>query len=284
LRWAQKLPEGTGRTVALGVLENLRVFPNAADGFFRQVGHNARGHGAYLLGVTATSALWWYFPVLLTIKVTVPVLGLIGLSVIAARRHLLNPALACVVVLLAFSVFCRVQIGIRFMLPLMSLLIIGVSAALARAAAEMPHRGWEVAGVTALAWSLVIAACHLGNGLSYVNGIYGNMRKSHELVSESNFDWGHGLPALQDWAEDHAGGPLAVWYYGTDPALQAQSFEPVRLHEGDIETNLRRYLAVSTTLVYGPPLSPLVVETRRRLQDIEPIERVGTFLIYEITP
>jgi hypothetical protein len=288
LRWAEKLPEGTSRTLALGLVENLRVFPNAADGFFRQVGHNARGHGAYLMGVTAPSALWWYFPVLLTIKLTVPVLALLALSLSGARRHLFNPAMACVVFLLAFSVFCRVQIGIRFMLPLMALLIIALSVAIARAAAESPHWGWQVAGFAALAWSVAIAGSQLGSSLSYVNDLYNGIKNNYEIVSESNFDWGHGLPALHDWAEDHCPGPLAVWYYGTDPALNDRVFEPVRLHEGDIEANFRRirgrYLAVSTTLVYGPPLSALVVETRRRLQEKEPRQRVGTFLIYEITP
>jgi hypothetical protein len=291
LRWAEKLPEGSRRDTAVQLISSVRVFPNAADGFFRQVGHNARGHGAYLLGVTSPSALWWYFPVLLTIKLSLPVIVLLALLLLFAPRQLLNPAMACVLVLFAFSVFCRVQIGIRFMFPLLTFLLIALSTALVRWAAEASTSGRSPVfapglGVLTATWALLVAGSAWPNGLSFVNELYAKARPGYHWVSESNFDWGHGAPGLRQWADDHRTGKLAVWYYGADPALEGEPFELVRLHEGDIDANLQqlrgRYLAVSTTLVHGPPLSPLVVEARKRLQTKEPIARIRTFLIYEM--
>jgi hypothetical protein len=286
LRWAEKLPEGGQRETAVQVVSALRVFPNAADGFFRQVGHNARGHGAYLLGVTSPSSLWWYFPVLLTIKLSLPLIVLGLTLLLLAPRRLLNPAMACVLVLLAFSVFCRVQIGVRFMFPLLSFLMVALSAAVANWARERASAWTPGLAVACGTWALLVAGSAWPNGLSYVNEVYAKTRPAYHWVSESNFDWGHGAPSLREWAGQHNKGKLAVWYYGADPALEGEAFELVRLHEGDIDANLQRlrgrYLAVSTTLVHGPPLSPLVVETRKRLHEQEPVARIRTFLIYEM--
>ncbi|MFQ3593284.1 MAG: hypothetical protein SNJ82_08870 [Gemmataceae bacterium] len=293
LRWAEKLPEGRSRDLAVAAISALRVFPNAADGFFRQVGHNARGHGAYLLGVTSPSALWWYFPVLLSIKLSLPVLMLLLGLAVTAPRSLLNPALVCVGVLFAFSVFCRVQIGVRFMFPLICLLLIGLSVAVVRWAqppslGRPPRLAAVGLGLSCASWAVLVALSAWPNGLSFVNEFYARSQPAYRWVSESNFDWGHGVPLLKKWATAHAGEKLPVWYYGADPALGSEPFELVRLHEGDIDANLQRlrgrYLAVSATLVYGPPLSPLVVETRKRLHSREPIVCIGTFLIYEMSP
>src|SRR5262249_31924138 len=183
-----KLPDGTGKDVALAVIQSARIFPNAADGFMRQVGHNARGHGAYLLGVTHENALWWYFPVLLTVKLTVPLLALTGLLLVLARRHLANPAVACAVALLMFSFLCRVQIGVRFMLPLMALLIVGVSAAAVAALAEVRHRlRWGLALTGCVAWAVASAALVWPHGLSFVNELYGGTAGGYRVASESNY-------------------------------------------------------------------------------------------------
>jgi len=287
LRWAENQPPGPARDLAVRVVSVVRIFPNAADGFLRQVGHNARGHGAYLLGVTSPSALWWYFPVLLTIKLTVPVLLLLLVLSLLAPRHLLNPALAGVLGLLVFSVFCRVQIGIRFMFPLLALLLIGLSGAVVCWARQNAPRLATMLASSCAVWSLLVAGLAWPNGLSFVNELYTRWRPASFCVSESNLDWGHGAPLLQQWAASQAIDRLAVWYYGTDPALARDDrLELVRLHEGDLEAHFQRlrgrYLAVSATLVNGPPLTPSVVATRQRLHQLTPLTRVGTFVIYEI--
>lgn len=304
LRWAEKLPEGTTKTVAIGMIKSVRLFPCAADGFFRQVGHNSRGHGAYLLGVTHEHALWWYFPVLLTIKLTVPLLVLTALLLVLARPHLANPATMCALALLLFSVLCRVQIGVRFMLPLIALLIVGVSGAVASVITESRYRyRWGLIAAGCATWAVAGIVFVWPNGLSYINELYGGMAGGYRVASESNYDWGHGVPALRQWAERHAadqprfreedGNPLdgpsprlAVWYYGADPAIGSEPLEKISLHDGDIDANLGklrgRYLAVSVCLAYGPPLSRPVIETRRRLQELRPVGRTQTFLIYEV--
>src|SRR5262249_19451022 len=121
VRWAHSLPDHAAGRAAVAAAENLRVFPNAGWAFFRQTSHNIRGHGAYLLGQTHRRALWYYFPVLLTIKLSLVLLFLPVLVTVLHPRALGNWASAAALALLGFSVVCRVQIGVRFMFPLVAL-------------------------------------------------------------------------------------------------------------------------------------------------------------------
>ena len=232
----------------------------------------------------SASSLWWYFPVLLTIKLTAPLLLLAAAVLLLARRHLANAALAAALALLLFSFLCRVQIGIRFMLPLVALAVVGLCAAGARWAAEAgPSARLSLGAALALvlAWNAAGAARAWPHGLSFVNGFY-----DERAVSESNFDWGQGVPELRRWAEQNGARPLAVWYYGADPAIRRAPFDAVQIHEGDLEDNLRslrgRCLAVSACLAWGPPLTPAVVRTRERLKGLEPVGRTKTFVIYQV--
>jgi hypothetical protein len=285
LRWANSLPEGVGKPLAFGAVKAFPIFPNAAEGFVRQVTHNARGHGAYLLGVESKSAIWWYFPVTLTIKLTVPLLLLAAAVLLFARRQAGNAALAAAAALLAFSVTCRVQIGVRFMLPLVALAIVGLSAAAARAMEARPT-AWAAGLAAALLVNLAGAYTAWPNGLGYINSLYGGPERGQWAVSDSNLDWGQGVPELARWARENSPGPLAVWYYGADPAVKRPPFQPVQLHEGDIDANLRalegRWLAVSACLAWGPPLTPQVVEARRKLDRMTPVARTRTFVLYRL--
>src|SRR5205085_1495305 len=74
LAWARQLPPGFAGKAAVTLIENLCFFSNAGEGLMRQVMHNIRGHGVFLLGQTDDRALWFYFPVVLTIKLSVPLL------------------------------------------------------------------------------------------------------------------------------------------------------------------------------------------------------------------
>jgi hypothetical protein len=286
LRWAEKQPEGWSRYAALTVVHTARIFPTAADGFIRQVTHNARGHGAYLLGFSSPSAIWWYFPVAVTIKFTVPLLLLAAAVSLFARRQMGNAALAAAGALLLFSFACRVQIGVRFMLPLVALAIAGLSAAIVRAIEEAPQLRpvWAVGLTMALVWCGLSAWSAWPDGLGYINELYGGRKGGEWAVSDSNLDWGQGVPELQQWAADEDVSKVALWYYGADPAAAQPPFEPVRLHEGEVDANFRalegRWLAVSACLVWGPPLSPEVVKVRERLAGMKPAARTRTFVLY----
>jgi hypothetical protein len=115
--WARDLPDTLWGRSMLWIAEHLRIFSNAGEGLVRQITHNIRGHGAFLLGHTDPRALWYYFPLLLTLKLSEPVL-LAPLLLGAVRpRALTNWACLAAAAVILCSVTFRVQLGIRMLLP-----------------------------------------------------------------------------------------------------------------------------------------------------------------------
>jgi 4-amino-4-deoxy-L-arabinose transferase-like glycosyltransferase len=298
--WTHTLPEGSSKAVLVWLAEHLRIFSNAGEGLVRQVTHNVRGHGAYLLGQSDRRALWYYFPVALSIKLTVPLLvAPVVLAVLNwrrrdGRRWYGNGALLCALMLLLFSLTCRVQIGVRFMFPLIALAVVGLSAVLVRTIERIPSRWGRrllAAGTLAcLAWTVSSAVAVWPNGMCYVNPLWGGTAEGYRLVSEANYDWGQGLKELAHWQRNHPGEVLTVWYYGTDPALPALPLRSVPLQTLTIKSNQDvlnhvrgQRVAVGTTLVYGSILAPNLRYIQAVLHARRPVARTATFLIYDFT-
>jgi hypothetical protein len=295
VRWAEHLPAGTGRRVMTWLAGHLHIFSNAGEGLVRQVKHNMHGHGTYILGVSASRAVWYYFPVALAIKLSAALLALPALLLLLRPRELVNWACLAALVLLAFSMTCRVQIGVRLVLPLVVLAVVGLAAAAARAC-RAPSPAWVRCALAACVsggagWTAAAAILVWPHGLCYVNEFWGGTRAGYRCLSDSNYDWGQGLPELAAWQRAHGLAVLDVWYFGSDPVLQRLPLRSVQLHlpptgvAADVPDRVAgKYLAASTTLVYGN--STATAEHRRAaayLQSLEPVDRTTTFLIYDLS-
>ncbi len=292
VEWAYGLPEGTFATSMVWFSEHLCIFSNAAEGIVRQIKHNVRGHGVFLLGEGHTRAVWYYFPVLLTIKLSLPLL-LAPLLVTATRvRALVNWACVVALGLLVFSLTFRVQIGIRLVLPLVTIAIVGVSAALVEAARSVRWQWSRPVLASAVAcgvvWTAVAACLVWPHGLCYVNELWGGTAHGYEVVSDSNYDWGQGMPELLAWQRQH-GGDIDVWYFGSGYVRQDPPLRSVPLHAlkvdrpEDVLNHLHgRYLAVGTTMLYGQATSEAAhYQAAAFLRECKPVDRTMTFLIYD---
>jgi hypothetical protein len=246
-----------------------------------------------LLGVFDTRPFWYYFPVVFAIKLTVPVLAVLALIIVRPKWAFGNWALACAAVLLAFSLTCRVQIGIRLQLVCVAWLTIGLSAAIVTAIRESQRttsRGLFLATVGGLSWLAIDTTRIWPNGLSFVNGLWGDRANGYQIVSDSNYDWGQGLPELAAWIQARGGLPLDVWYYGRDPAIKKLPVRDLPLHcvtldrpEDVSRFCWGRYLAVGTSLQYGCVVSPAHRQALEFLKTRQPFARTTTFLIYDLT-
>jgi hypothetical protein len=309
LEWAHGLPDNTSSRALVWVAEHLRIFSNAGEGLVRQVKHNVRGHGTYLLGKVADRAIWYYFPVALTIKLTIPWLILPLLLSVFRPRALANWACLAAFTLLLFSVTYRVQIGIRLVLPLVVLGIVGLTAAAVKAwsAERGPALCAPRPGLCALAliltaglvWNASAAVFVWPEGLCYTNEFWGGTRLGYLCLSDSNYDWGQGLKELARWQRRHTGGPLDVWYFGSDPSLASLPMREIRFDSlairrpDEILSCVQgHYLAVSTTLLYGSVegslrSNPTALESYKQVCEVlhsrRPVDRTSTFLIYDFT-
>lgn len=231
IKWADKLPDGDLKHAVTPISHDLRIFTNAGEGLLNQIKHNVRGHGTYLLGEWHTRATPVYFLLALAMKVPLPMFVLLLAALVAHPRRLLLPTAGVALLLLAFTPNCRVQIGIRFTFLLVALAYISVAAAVARGWAERDPRTvprWLVAALlVATAGASVSVWPH---GLSYFNQAWGGPAAGRELLHDSNYDWGQGVPELRAWNDAHNGGePLSVWYYGSDPDVDRTPLGRVNL-------------------------------------------------------
>jgi hypothetical protein len=240
--------------------------------------------------------VWYYFPLLLLIKLPLPLLACAVLLPLALRQRACSWPLACAAILLAYSFTFRVQIGVRMVLPIITLVAIGVAIALVRQQdllSGRPRRwaaGLTAAIVVAMAGSSLSAWPH---GLCYANALWGGTARSYLVVSDSNYDWGQGVPDLVRWQQASGARQIDVWYFGADPAIHCLPLHHLPLHTMGVNEPVAlfravngRYLAVGTTIVYGGYILPDSAEPASRivsyLRTKSPIDRAGPFLIYDL--
>ena len=291
VRWAETLPPGRLHDLMLWIAEHLRIFSNAGEALAQQIKHNFRGHPTYILGQEYRRSIWFYFPVALTIKTTLPLLFAPVVLALVRPRGLRNWACLAAGVLLLFSINCRVQIGIRFMLPLLVFLAIGIAAALAQLGRE--YRPLV---------SAIVALCLLHNAaaaarvwpqaLAYTNELWGGTRHGYRWLSDSNYDWGQGLLELKEGvaAGRSPTATLHVWYFGTDPRVHLPPLQELPLHgpslcaaQSPADVVRGKWVAVSTTLLYGAYAnqSDAGRAALEFFRSQTPRARTTTFLIYD---
>ncbi len=355
VKWADTLPDGVIGDATRAVANNLRVFPNAAEGIIQQVKHNVRGHGVFALGEYRHRAVWYYFPVVLSQKLPEPVLVLMGWCAMAflggrgsrraaaererqlrptsprwgevAERGAATPAgeglqreekdpspepfapqtgspspqrgevgrgwaiprlplpslPACIALaFLLFSLTCRVQIGVRLVFPLVAFLVLAVSGAVSSSS----RRRWF--GWLAVAASAVVAIFAAPHGLRYQNQLWGGASRAGDNLTDSNCDWGQGVPELREWWRTAGEPPLTVWYYGTDPNAFRPPFHAVPLHvlpdrspEFVTRTSAGGYFAVGRTFLTAcPDRRPDMLALIDWLKGQQPVAEVGCFVVY----
>lgn len=293
VQWAQRLPDGAQRDVLLPLAEHLRIFPNAGEGLVQQVRHNLRGHDAFIFGQFFTGSVWWYFPLVFTIKFSEPLLLVPVCLVLMAPRQLANWALVAAGLLLLFSVSAHVQIGARFLLPMVAFLVIGC------AAAAFAARRASVGGIIArfplallllgVVWTGVASVRHWPDALRYTNDAWGGSDNGWTLLADSNYDWGQGLIELRRLAERRPGEVMHVWYFGTDPNVNVAPLALTPLHQmpaapDPLAAVRGRRLAVSTTLFAGAVQGPAFDAPLEAVRRLHPVARTRTFLILDVPP
>jgi hypothetical protein len=179
--------------------------------------------GSYLLGRWSPAGFWSYNFVALAVKTPIWILLILASSPwFLARARLPRWEWMLILVPLVWlmsilTVFSRLNIGVRYLLPLYPLLYLLVAAVWARASWL---RGWIAPGVV-LAIGLATALWTHPNYLAYFNVLAGGSRHGHRVLIDSNLDWGQDLyrlkPALEKMGIEER---IGLLYFGhVNPAL-----------------------------------------------------------------
>ncbi len=288
ITWAQGLAPGALHNTMLWISEHLHIFTNAGEGLAQQIKHNMRGHNSYILGEMHGRAVWYYFPVTLAIKCSIPFLLMPLAVALFRRRALLNWPLLAALVLLVYSLTCRVQIGIRFMLPLLALAAAGYGPAIVQAVREMEQSWKRIALVVFASAGVLYAGASsfiVGHGaLCYTNEFWGGTENGYLYLSDSNYDWGQGLKDLVVWRQAHNVDVIDLCYVGADPRQREAPFrilpfiDPAFVNGRSWEEIFHgKCVAVSTTLLYGAYLNPQGLDAVAYCKQQEPAGRTTTF-------
>ncbi len=260
--------------------------PHAVCAFAFQWWYNAHGRPTFLNGTYYPEGYRYYFPEVLLMKVPLPIFAL-ALVALPRVRAVANPFTLVTLLLLAALLTAKLQIGVRLAFPAVALGYVAVAVALGRAYPRCAP--WI--GLPAIVVLAATSAWVWPNGLSYLNQAHGGPHAAHWRVTDSNVDWGHGIPELTAWWEANDRPLIWVWYFGTDPAVHRPPYSrfPLEVQKPEITTpeELRtaigpRFLAVGHTVVTLHPHTPrakaMAVEY---LRTRKPYARTATFTIYD---
>jgi len=180
-------------------------------------------HDFWLMGEHSTRGWWYFYLVVLAIKVPLATLALLGARLAGGRRLGLRfdarelclwlpPAL-----LLAYlSLFNTIHNGIRYLLPVYPLALIALGRLALPAARSRRGRG---ALAAAAAWVVGASLFAWPHYLSYCNELIGGPRNGYLWLSDSNLDWGQDLKGLRRWMDEQGVDRIQLAYFGTaDPA------------------------------------------------------------------
>jgi len=187
----------------------------------------ARGHTGYLLGQIRERGWWYFFPVALAVKTTLPFLVLIGMGIFYLGKSAWLErdwiAAAPMVAALALLLVCmpsHINIGVRHILPIVPLLAIiaGVGAcrfwnsARLWSSPKLKYAGLAVI-LPLLAWHLTSSIRAHPDYLAYFNELAG--QHPERVLIDSDLDWGQDLLRLSAILKAKRVEELSIAYAGS---------------------------------------------------------------------
>jgi len=211
----------------IGHVANWRLLPESYLMGMTDIHYAAQQYPIFLLGHDYAHGVWWYFPVALSIKTTLGLMGLVVLAGIAliSRQLRRGRELAYLVVpgaiYLTVAILSGMNIGTRhvlFLYPLAALLAAAGLVALAQ-----HSRRWLWIGGGLVAFHVISAMAIFPAEMAYGNEAWGGTANTHKYLSDSSVDWAQQLPHIKQWVDAHPG--EECWLaYSAYPALRPEAY------------------------------------------------------------
>ena len=167
----------------------------------------ANGMPSYFFGRVYSHGVWFYFPVLFTIKSTLGMLGLLLLTVLAVARGWLRWGrevwflVAPPAVYLVVAMNSHLNIGARHILPVwVFCCVLGGAGAMAL---MRRGRAWKIAVVLLLIAHVGSSLHAAPNYIPYANEAWGGSTQTYRYLTDSNTDWAQQLVATSDYVREH---------------------------------------------------------------------------------
>lgn len=207
----------------------LRPLGHYMLGFFMVSQHATGGHTSFLLG-QLSNGWWYYYIVTFFVKTSVPVMIFLATSSIFwfSKRDKNHKAkivlLVPIIVFIAFAMSTKINLGIRYLLPIFPLFYVAVSFI-----AEQVNLNdmklllkkkvnfnavFSVMFVVLLVWYVGSSLRTYPYYLTYFNSLVGGPKNGMRYITDSNLDWGQDMKRLAKYVEKHKIDKIRVDYFG----------------------------------------------------------------------
>lgn len=226
-------------------------FPVPAPALFNGVlsvaDHNKSGHLSYLFGELRQGGWWYYYFVVLAVKTPLGLLALSGIgAAVAWKRHRWAGrfAIAIVLGLLSVTLFSRINIGVRHILPIFVPIAILSGVGAWRYIEGAPGlRTGKVIVLALIAWMAVSSLVAHPDYFPYFNELASG--RPERILVDSDTDWGQDTKRLGSRLRELGAQQLSFTPVIPAALREAHGFPPVE--ESDPETPRPGWNAVSVT-------------------------------------
>jgi hypothetical protein len=266
---------------------NHRLLPQAwVEGFLFTWG-TAPGREAFLLGTSAMSGRWYYFPVAIAVKTPLATLAALAISVVywAVRRVPFPRCWDCLALLLlpivyvATAMTSDLNLGIRHVLPVYPFLFIILGLTAADGLRQFRRPATIVISLFLLGLALETYTSY-PDFIPFFNIAAGGWENGPRLLGDSNVDWGQDLPAIAQWQRQHLQYQLFLNYFGSaDPryyGIHYVNLPGSNAPDDEIAVDSRPPVyAISSNASHAPWLTPEAKDFYAKLQSRQPIAVLG---------
>lgn len=243
--------------------------------------YNYQGKEVFLAGSFSQTGWFYFFPVAFLIKTPLPLLIFsLGAWFLFKRKVEEKYLLVPIGVIFLFAILSRLNLGIRYILPLYPFLIVFASQIINwKGRLSKIFTGTIIILVFWYFWGAARVSPHY---LTFFNELVGGPRHGHRYLVDSNLDWGQGLLALKNYQKEQKIENLQLAYFGTvNPALYDFPYQRIKdISLGDnkmvVPADLRgkSVLAISATCWYF-----CGYYKDKDFRDLEPTDFVGNSIL-----
>jgi 4-amino-4-deoxy-L-arabinose transferase-like glycosyltransferase len=278
----------------LALALHWRLLPESYLYGFAHVLIQSHAFHSFLLGTIYPHPVWFYFPIAMLIKSSLPFLILLAIAIWAVATRRLRPTrellylLIPATIFMAFAMAGGMNIGVRHILPIYIFLDVFLAAA-AWALIER-NRRW-LYPVAALLIFQAISVVHAYPAyVSYANEAFGGPAKVHLYLSDSSSDWGQQMKSVdlylkqrnikQCWFAYFGQGVTDFTYYGIPckPLITADSLFIDGPH--DVPPAIDGPVLISAGVLSGFEFGPGALNPYEQFKQLQPAAVIdhGVFL------
>ena len=222
---------GIGETGSAKVLEVMglsRLFPESyLMGLADIIGTGKRP--SRILGKAYDSGQWFYFPIALSLKTSIPLLLLAPLGIVALYRQRKRRELLYLVVPPgAYLLVCMtsgINIGVRHVLPVYPFLLLLAAAGVQAAWRRQGAWRWSLAIL--LGYQAITLVRTAPDYLPFANAFWGGSDLGHQVLQDANAEWGQSRKRVADHVQRE--GIQECWYAGVGAPMLHRADQPCRL-------------------------------------------------------